>query len=88
MVGGTAMAGAGVGVGGREVGSGVTVGRESPWDSTGVAVGVGVSVGSGVAVAGVGGWGSRVDVAVGVGVLKRTNLTGVGSRLGSDWSEK
>jgi hypothetical protein len=25
---------------------------------------------------------------VGVGVLKRTSLTGVGSRLGSDWAEK
>jgi hypothetical protein len=82
------MAGAGVGVGGREVGSRVAVGRESPWDLTGVAADVGVSVGSGVAVAGVGGRRSVVGVAVGVGVLKRTSLTGVGSRLGSDWAEK
>lgn len=79
------MAGAGVGVGRRGVGSGVAVGRESPWDSTGVVVEVGVPVGSGVGVT-VGGKG--VSVAVRVGVLKRTSLTGVGSRLGSDWVEK
>lgn len=82
------MAGAGVGVEGREVGSRVAVGRESPWDSTGVVVEVGVSVGSGIGVTGAGGRGSGVGVAVEVGVLKRTSLTGVGSRLGSDWSEK
>lgn len=75
------MAGAGVG-------SGVAVGRESPWDSIGAAVGVGVPVGSRVTATAVGGRWSAVGIVVGVAVLKRTSLTGVGSRLGSDWAEK
>jgi hypothetical protein len=82
------MAGAGVEVGGRGVGCRVAVDRESPWDLTRVAADVGVSVGSGVGVTAVGGRWLVVGVAVGVGVLKRTSLTGVSSRLGSDWAEK